>query len=249
MNISLSTKCKILVAAVFIAGLFSSLSAHAEYRPDITDREKAVFAFFKVTRGTPFFDSWIRTSDTYLSAPKSHQEEVYEAEAMRLKWGFGTYDEKTDFLKISTRVFLQLQTGADGASLNFKFPGSESEEIPIFPYPYGADWITLAIDDLYNFTSVPLGPKQYELVASQLEPGKIYKGSLKMRIRPLTGDAATPLLVDGVNNWLMMGDTAYIEFLYTPSGAKDSVVLWSYTAPWYLTDSEEVLLNLLEGQQ
>lgn len=240
---------RLLAIMIIFSALCMSVPASAQYDPEITQSEKAIFAYFKLTQGTPFFDPWIKGSSVYKKTPPARQEGFYEEELMRLKWGFGTFDEKEQFLEISADTYMQLNKTKDGPVLSFKFINSGSEEIPYFPYPYGDEWVALVINDLAYFTSVPLGPKQLETVATYFEPGKIYKGAVRMRIRPVSADATAPLLVDNGNFWLMMGDTAYFEFLYAPPESAQKLNIWSYTAPWYLSENEELLIDMLENRQ
>ena len=221
----------------------------AEFSPDISMHEKAVFAYFKTTRGQPFFDQWIKSSEPYRTSAALAQDEIYEHELLRLKWGFGVYDETADFLAVNTQVYLQLSNGAEGPLLNFKFLNSADQEIPFFPYQYGDEWIALIVNDLHLFTSVPLDAEQHQKIASLLEAGKIYEGMIRIRARPVTADAEMPLEMPDGKYWLLMGDTAYIEFLYAKPGATEPVKLWHYTAPWYLSENEEILLDLLDNKK
>lgn len=234
---------------LFFVGALVALTTgpgYAAYEAKVSEYEKAVFAYFKLARTMPHFDAWIRSSENYKSLPAPQQEPFYEQEAMRLKWGFGTYDETAQFLRIGMAVEIMLVADPKAPSLRFRHLNSADENLPYFPYPYGGEWVALVVNDLEYFKNVPLGPKQLEAITGHIKPGHPYRADIRMRVRPLSADTEKPLVIDDVNYWLMMGDVAFFEFSLPAAPGAKPVSLWSYTAPWYLSESEEELIHLLE---
>lgn len=228
------------VLILVIALLAFSLPAKAQLK--ITEEEKAVFAFFKLAEHVPNYKSWVMAMPSYNQAGPDMREDIYHLEETRLKWGFGTYDETDEFLKIRTEAELILNETDEQTILHFRFPGSAGEEYPYFPYPYAEAWIALVISDLGRFTSIPLSPEQTKNIKTMLDGATKTPVKMKMRVRPLEADIEKPLEMDGAYFWIMGGDIAYLEFI-----SKDKEqTLFEYTAPWYLTSAESELLEMLQ---
>ena len=224
----------LLTLAVFSAPAMAQLK--------VSEEEKAVFAFFKLADHIPDYKSWVNTMPSYTQAEPDMKEDIYHLEETRLKWGFGTYDETEDFLKIQTEAELILNQDGEKTMLHFRFPGSAGEEYPYFPYPYAEAWIALVISDLAHFASLPLSAEHAENIKKKLGGQTHTPVKMKMRVRPLEADINEPLQMDGSYFWIMSGDIAFLEF----EGKETQQKLFEYTAPWYLTQAEADLLNLLQ---
>lgn len=245
-----------LFLMLFLAFSFIFLPpAHAGLQT--SEEEKAVFSFFRLAGATPDYTTWINHSQRYLKAPDALKQSVYDEEETRLKWGFGTFDPGRDFLKIETDIELHVTNGAEGLGIAFSFPGKSKDEPVYFPYSYGQEWIALVVDDLEKFSKIPLMDEDSAYLTQKLGRGGNFKARLKMRIRPLSADTDAPLaLTEKDKFWLLRGDIAYLAFEKIPKNeieeqAKKTLeeerktAIFSYTAPWYLSDTESELLNLL----
>ena len=210
---------------------------------EISESDKAIFAFFKLTRGVPAYEKWVRESEQYLSAAADPvlQKEVFETEILRLKWGFGTYNLDSDFIKIRTAVKMILRGENGHEKISFLFPHTAQDHIPYFPFPYGEEWIALVVNDLGGASlDLPLTPEEAGKAAALLPANTPVDGQITLQIRPVKADNTQPLKLDGADQWLMMGETGYYELSY------QGTVLGSYMADWYLTDTEKQLLPLLK---
>lgn len=234
-----------------VLALFQAAAPAARADLEISEEEKAVFSFFRMSGGTPDYDTWIVNSPRYAGAPEPLKNAVREEEDVRLKWGFGTFEPQKDFLKIETEIVLRFTGGEEGTGVRIGFPGSRDGEAPYFPYDYGREWIALIIDDLENFIHIPLTGEEQARMLEKLgegrEPGESFTARLRLRIRPLSADAKTPLVLRKKEKfWLLRGDIAYLAIEVPPlkKGAAGTAV-FSYTAPWYLSATEADLLKLL----
>ena len=68
--------------------------------------------------------------------------------------------------------------------------------------------------------------------------------TMRLRVRPLTADFEEPLQITDTDFWIMTGDIAFLSFETETEQNKDQEI-YSYTASWYLSDTEEELLDLL----
>lgn len=217
----------------------------------VNDQERPIFAFFKLLQEPPDYDQWIMASSKYLATEglsEERRQQTYAEEEIRLKWGFGTYDAHKDFLKVYAPITLALSQDSSRPVLTFHFPETEREEILYFPFPYGADNIALVIKDIAAYKSVTLDQKQYETLKPLFKTNTPLTARLKLRIRPLKADMKTPVLVDAIPFWPLVGDIAFLAFeIPAPETPKTPYKkIYSYSAPWYMTDEETKLLELLE---
>jgi hypothetical protein len=231
----------------FLIFLFLTICAPAfAQNKEVSESDKAVFAFFHLGGGTPAYEEWVRNSEKYLLSAEDPklQSEIFEIELLRLKYGFGTYDPDNDFIKIRTPVRLMVHNQLDGETLSFMFPAVGQGKVPYFPFAYGKESIALIVNDLEAFLNISLPPGSAKDAHMILAINKIYDGEIIVRIRPTKADKTAPLKMDGVDQWLLMGETGYMELVVNWDGTEKS--LYSWTAPWYLTDTERNLLPLLE---
>lgn len=228
-----------LVLTVFT--LCFALPALAQ-KKEISETDKAVFSFFKLSGGTPAYETWVMNSDIYLTSAEDAklQAEIFEIELLRLKYGFGTYDVDNEFIKIRTPVKLMLHDQLEGYTLSFMFPKAGQNNVPYFPFSYGKEWIALIVSDLAGFLNLPMSKKEADEAFKTLALNKIYDGEIVLHVRATKADSKAPLELDGIEQWLLMGDTGHFEL---KAGGRNVA---AYTAPWYYTRSENDLLNLLQ---
>lgn len=216
--------------------------AHAVVNVTIAEDEKPIFAFFRLIERIPDFEYWVKNSSRYMkTTTKESRDFAYDSEMRRLQWGFGNYDEKKDFLKIRAPVDLSLsKDNAGNHRLHFTLVGFENSEFPFFPFSYGQMSVALLIKDLERFNNLKISDVNYKRVSAHFEEQDHLRAYVKIRIRPLSADISEPIVIDDTHFWGLSGDIAYFSY-----ELEDAQRLVSYTAPWYLSKSENELLNLL----
>lgn len=242
--------CRLFKLSCFCALLLAG-PALAQPRVQVSENEKAIFAFHRLSGQQPSYELIAAADEEYKTAPPELAEQILAESVIRLKTGFGMYDPGRDFLQIATNVMAQIQTAPNSPPvLIFRFPNSSNENyIPYFPYAYGdQDWIAMIVEDLPQFAQIPMSDEQYQYVKPYLpENGTYAEVRIFMRVRPRMADSTAPMLIDGVEQWLLMGDTAYISASVTDA-AGGQLRLWEYSAPWYMSATEKDLLPLLGGR-
>lgn len=221
-----------------------SVSALAEVRVDIADEEKPVFAFFKLARYAPDFEYWAQSMRPGPEVQTPDQKaEFIETEVKRLQWGFGTYDEASEFLPLRVPVDLSLVERNGKHLIYYRLVGFGESDFPFFPFPYGEQAIGLLLKDLGRFNGVELSQVDYDRVGHHFKDG-VLRASLRMRVRPLKAEVNAPSVVDNINFWMLSGDVGYFSYeLKQPEGGYER--LMSYSAPWFMSDSERELFELL----
>jgi len=233
--------------ATLLLLMISIVSVNSYAQLSVNDEEKAVFAFLKLAAKKPNLGTWITHSTKYQQAAKFDKERLLETEKIRLGGAFGTYNVKKDFIKIKSNIRLISSVDTDGkAKLTVRFTDHELIETPYFPFPYGEQSIALIVSDLNKFLSVELTPEEAQLAQRYLHSSAPYEAKLELRIRPLSVDASAPLQIDGIEQWLMMGDIAYLKILFHDEYKRKEIAIWDYNAPWYLSESQRELLDLFK---
>ena len=216
--------------------------AHAVVDVSIGDDEKPIFAYFRLIERLPDFEYWVKNSSRYIkSTTEQSRDFAYDSEMKRLQWGFGTYDETKEFLRIRAPVELRLSKDEAGKHrLHFTLVGFENSEFPFFPFSYGQMSVALLIKDLDRFNNLKISDVNYSRVSSHFEDQDVLRAYVKIRVRPLSADVSEPIVIDNEHFWGLSGDIAYFSY-----ELEDAQRLVSYTAPWYLSKSENELLDLL----
>ncbi len=210
-----------------------------------TDSEKAAFAFFHYTKNTPDFENWVKNSPRHINAPLPEKDTILEQELLRLRWGFATLDSSREDLLIKTDILFQIRRTTGTEFLNFKFINSGNEEVPYFPYPYGREWIAVVVNNLADYTTVPLNTNEAARIHQFIKDEQVHRGTVEIRVRPVSADNTAPMKLDGAEQWLMLGSVSGIEF-FTPASNNTNVSLWRYTDKKFLTETEQMLMPLLQ---
>ena len=208
----------------------------------INESEKVIFAFHKLTNQTPDYDGLVKAMKKYKNTkdPRTKQH-IFEQEFTRLKLEYSNFLPAENYLTIKTDIYLQLRMQNGAPAFHFKFANSGDEEIPYFPYPFAEDWIAVITKDLNRFASIALSEEQYSRARSFFQLNEIYKGKLDLELRPISADKNSPVLTrDGANQWLMLADIAFLEFIYrNPQTGEKESVFGEYKASWYRPSREQ----------
>lgn len=237
---------KILIPLAIIIGLFTNIQ-NSRAENSISDSEKAVFAYLKMTEQEPNLEAWVKNSPTYLDGRKSEKKKILEEEKIRLDWGFGTYDVKNDFITIKSKIRLTTGVKDDGKRFLYtRFVDERHNETPYFPFQYGKDSIAFVIENLESYQVITLKPEEIPKIKQYFYDSAPYEAEIEMRIRPISADSEKKLFVDYKDQWLMLGDIAYLKINYYDEYKLEDVIVWDYNAPWYLDESQKALLNMFK---
>lgn len=192
--------------------------------------------FYKMVGARPDFDSWITSEPRYLTAAPEQRAEILAEERRKLEIAFNALDVRKSPLVIRTAVKLQISapSGQAKRTLEVKFP---AEGDIYFPYKVANQNITIIPNGVDLYRHIPLSNTE----AASIQGRLAYNGSATMvlEIIPVKADGAAPMKLDGVDQWLMMGEIGFIG-LYNNS----LEVIWSYQAPWFTRKNRQDLFSL-----
>ena len=229
----------------FLVVCFCVSPSVAEVNVKIHEAEKAVFAFFKLASHVPEFEKWSESFTPDEPMGDNDLRTFHEQQKLRLQWGFGTYEEHKDFLKLRTPVTVELLERDGKKALVTTLDNYSDSELVYFPYVYTDQTIGLVVNSLRRKNKVPLDDVHYAQILKSLGGQTKASVSLRLKVRPLDADMSEPLIVDNRNVWVLEGDVAYMAYEVKDAAGQYQRFI-TYNAPWYLSDSEKELMDILE---
>lgn len=241
---------KSFLAAVPVAICVLVLSLEALARPDHYTPSTAYeigYAFYKLAGSRPDFNRWVERSEAYQMARLSDRPQMLVDEGLRMRQDFKNFDPATDFLVIKTDVTVHIPTDmelkakrAPRPYLTIQF--EDDSRMPYFPFEVAGQWIAVGVGDLKSYQVTPLTDRQTADMRQMLNHGP-YKGTTKLemvlKLRPVSVDAAKPLLLDGQNQWMMMTEVAELSLW-----GKGDKFIWERHAETYESPTQKELGGL-----
>lgn len=222
-------------SCICLVPLFSGIALADQYEEKTTPKERAVFAFFRAAGSAPDYDFWIKTKGRYEALPEKSRDAYVLNEILRLGRGYSAYDADEDLLELTINVIVKYISAVDDEQprITFEFFQADEAYVPTFAYPYGEDVISLIIDRLASFANVPLNEAQNNTLLPKIPyEDDYFDAKLIVHVRVDRADTEKPIMVHGVEQWLMIGDVAYLKCEVVGFMGRDRV-LWDFVAPWY----------------
>lgn len=203
----------------------------------ISQKEKSVIAFFSLAGVAPDYQSWIEAGAAYRALEtEDEQRKFVIKESLRLGRAYSSYNPDKDFLEFETTVLSHygLNDGEKKGVFYFRFPEQTQDYIPVFEYPYGKDSIALIINRFADFSAYPLNEEQTEKTSKIMEyKDEEYLATLTLKIRPVKSVYDKPIVSTTGNQWMMLGEVAYIKCSVIDPTTLRKTDLWEYMSPWY----------------
>lgn len=220
----------ICALALFILAFVLAAPQGRAQSPD--DFEKAStpyevgMIYYKIGAAKPNFEDWIKTDRNYLREESNKQAAMMMTEKVRLNRNYEELDIKNAYIKIRTTVEARLGKSKLGKPvLNITFAEPANKTV-YFPYPVGDRTIAVIPNGLEIYQQIPLTKDQEAFLGSKLDPSG--RTTMVLEIVPIVADLAKPTVMDGVPQWLLLGEIGYIGFY---NNLMETV--WSLQAPGY----------------
>lgn len=248
-NLFLVTFCTLLFIALPLQNV---LAQNKVFSTEITQKEKAVFAFFKAGNASPDFEKWVMESSLYKSALESDKQEILIQEQLRLGRGYSYYSLDKDLLEIEIPVTAKYipPEGGKQARFYFIFPDQYEENyVPVFSYSYGQDTVSMIINRLAAFGNFPLTQRQFEIISERMtRQSEDFDAILIAHVKISSADHTKPYpKPNGGKQWIMVGELGYLSCEINSFFGNKRNQLWDYLAPWYEEDFK--LKNMSEEEK
>ncbi len=235
---SQNNKAFLLYLIITLLVFIQAIPAHANIYSNnkITQKEKAVFAFFKALGSSPDYDYWIKSNPSYRSLPDKSKERYLLSEKLRLGGGYGSFDRNIDLLELRINVSAKYIPAKNGekARVLFEFFDSSDNYIPTFNYPYANDSLSLVVNSLASFSDMALNEKQNQAVLKKIPyEDEDFDATLTLHVRVSRANYRKPISEKPVKQWLMIGEIAYLKCDVNSYKEGNQYMLWDYVAPWY----------------
>ncbi len=230
----------ILSMLVFVVTFAASAHVHAGeegyFSTKITPEEQAVFAFFRAAEEAPDYEYWVTSKLEYQALPKQKKDDYLVKEIMRLGHGYGMYDLDTDLLEIKVNVVSSYVAAKDDepAYIQYRFMNIDDGATPTFNYRFGMGFISMIIDRLDFFSKVELTPEKDAILREKIPyEDDEFDTELEIHVRVSNANYKDFKEVDGIKQWIMMSEIAYIKCEVDSYYTRQTYILWDYVAPWH----------------
>lgn len=243
----------VLMALVTIAG---TRAGYSYLEPGkYTESEKAGFAFHQLSNSIPHYEEWIKNSDAYKNALPEDKIDMIHKGTMRLKNGFYNYMADEDLIKISVKD-AEIETSntlmegiktADSTDVTLKLTDLPQS---YFPFQAGNIWIAIVVKDFDKVSTKTFTQDEFKDIALKAGMGGSYMKAipdikLDLWLRPVSVDSTKPIMLDGIEMWLMLAEIGQMDVWTGSDGTKN--IFWSYSAPWYTPETQRELLRLYKN--
>ena len=211
--------CRIFLALIlgFSSALVFTPNAIADIVP--YDRARAItpastvdevgLTFLRLAGIQPDFNQLALKASQVRRINPSELDSFLKNEAFRLQAKYTAFNPKKDILVLRLEVNLSFFKKEDKTStLKINFP---TKGLVYFPYYYADYPIAFIINDLESFQDMVLAEDETAIAAAHL--GASGKATLMLEINPITADAKTPMKLDRMLQYPLLGNISYIGLL------------------------------------
>jgi hypothetical protein len=224
---------------LFLGMVFLSSPAAAQ-RLEFSTSQDVALAFYKTADITPNFERWVAETEPYNLTPLGRRPQVMEEETAKLFNEYNAFDPDEDFLTIRTFVTLSPVSGTDDNGtpfyrLDLVYP--DAPEIVYFPYEFRDQHFAVMPYNTESVMSSPIARTEHTFLKENTHPARPYLFAL--RLKPVQAMTDAPYKLDEHEQWVLKTNVASAE-IWSDTG----VLLWEYSAPWYVAPQVKELNNL-----
>lgn len=240
-----------LLVLVFPANLHAQYNYNTGSLLGFSDSEKVGFAFYHLINKDPPFDEWIQARDDYITARPTARLNLMDRDRIRLRDGFANYIVDRDMLKVQVMMLYTVGDNPDYKSqpeaknkgltkrLTIKFQDPKLEKY--FPFQLGKMWIGVIPMDMDSFTKIDMTDEEYQEFCQGIYncfPFSDRPYMTTVVLSPIQADAKAPLVEGEVPVFLLLSKIAAVSIHLNDE------ILWSKTAPWYMSRTAQELMTL-----
>lgn len=193
-------------------------------------------SFYKLIGREPDFSAWLKADPRYIQASPAEQPRLLASEVRKLQIKYGSLDVRKTPIVVRTVVQIRVATEKGGTKkfLQVEFPGQGTV---YFPYLLSDQNITVIPNGIDLYRHIPLSDTEATALSTKID----YTGraTLVVEIVPQSADGRSPVMLDSIPQWLMLGEIGYIGFFN-----KYLEEIWSSQAPGYIRKDAEKIFNL-----
>lgn len=211
----------------------------------VSEHEKAICAFLELTNQPADLDAWIMNSEHYREANRFDKPLILEADKPRLENGCNAFDPKEDLIKIKQPIRVSTRANdQQQQTLEIRFVDKAKNQETHFSYKYAKHMIALIIEELNGFRKVALKPEEAPLVQKYFHNNAPHEAEIEIRVKAKSADGKSKIQLSGQQQWIMLGEIAYIKINVFDKFKDQDVVIWDHSAPWYYNESQKALLEM-----
>lgn len=239
---------KFAVFSLFF-GLFAFPNfAQSQSNQRYSETEKAGFAFYALSQGTPDFASWVKSTTAYQKAIPAERVQMLQRQTLRLQQEFLNFTPEDSIIHVTTKATIHygrnIRDKSDKNDNKIVIHFSDKNGQPYFPFPMGESWVAAVASGLQNQKTIEMDEDEYKTIRSVVSRGKKLNyravADIELYLRPVSVDAKKPHNLDGVEVWLLMCDVLSLQ-IWKPG---HTALIWKYEAPDYISNRRSEVLGL-----
>ena len=196
-----------------------------------THPEKIIFAYHKLAKDTPDFDSMSQASPRVQKAQGIDKSTVAMSEYNRISNSYNVYDE-TEIIAIQTTLKVD-----EYSELQDLIAFNELDNETFFRYSFYGENIGIVPEDIAKFNRIQISKPRAEAMLKALNGSKDV--TAEFLLKPVYADKERPVTYKDKDYVLMLAKIAEVRLW----AASDALV-WYYRAPWYMPEDKANISDL-----
>jgi len=196
--------------------------------------ETVLIDYQKMIGLEPDYAGWAAASPYLDSAKSIDVEAIKTREENRLRRAYAEANPKDDILVVHANLPLDQYSTIQGVLVLDAFSPTT-----FFRYSLYGKSVALVPKDISNFHKIEISQEKMNDILGKVENNRV---EAEILLRPIAADGKAPIMQDGQEYWLLMGDICEIRFWGKRNDTTQLV--WFYRAPSYTPAQDKKLLDL-----
>lgn len=202
-----------------------------------TSTERAGFAFYKLGNVNPDFLRWIEVKEAYQKAWPRDRLNMMKSETARLEDGFYNYQADRHYIRVMADTVISRNDKEGVITLSL-------EDVAYFPFQVADMWIGAFPRGIDDYRTLELPPQDYGVFIKKAGIAGVYNknapGVIELWLKPVAAETQKPLETGEMVLWPLICEIGSITLW---DGTRQ-VMLWSYQAPGFITESGREIFKL-----
>lgn len=188
--------------------------------------------FYKLSGKRPDFVQWIQSESRYKTATPAQQQSLL-GRVSDLQLTYEGLDPKRVplVIRVPLRLTLEKVRGTGKDVLVIEFP---SDGDVYFPYVVNGQPIAVIPNGIDVYRRIPVTPTEADNLRIHTDPGGM--STMVLELQAVSADAKTPMVLDNVPQWLMIGEINSLAFY---NGRLET--LWAFQSPTVAARESELM--------
>ncbi len=241
MKLNLSPFIFVLILWLCFGFFHSASPALAQSVFNRSSSEDVGLSFYKSSNIKPNFKEWAKKTDAFKYKSVTEADSYIKKESERLQSKWGEIDKKGNVINI---YFSSVAIVKPVPKENIDDPAFYDVHILLnksdkayFPYKFHDKHFALIPNNIEKVLSFTIDDSNAALILKNLKLESKEPVEIQLSIHPTKAYSKKPELIDGINQWVLMGDIVTMQM----TAKKTNTILWNYSEKNYVSPKRAVL--------